>query len=126
MFKRSFCGLVVLASLVAFSDAAQAQTKVLSGVLRNDTHLVITYQVRLNNGAWMTHTLRPQQALAYSLPYPRGVNQTVYVRFDNTLGDGRITFTNTTIVMHVCSHPNYGWLQRFIIVNSGRNVTIAR
>lgn len=126
MFKFASLSLAVLAAFGACSTSAQAQSSVLAAVLRNDTRITISYQVKLGNGAWKTQTLRPGQSLYYHLPYPWGVGKTVYLRHDNRMGDGRVTFTNTTIVMHGCRRPADGWLQRFTLVNDGRTLVVAR
>ena len=116
--------ILSVAMLCAFAaSASSARAAVYAGVLKNTTHITITYQVKVNNGAWITHTLRPGQSLAYSFPSP---GATLHLRYDNRLGDGRVTVTNTTIVMHGCDRPGNGWLQRFILVNDGRTLVVVR
>ncbi|MBY0522605.1 MAG: hypothetical protein K2R98_04380 [Gemmataceae bacterium] len=105
---------------------AQAQGSVLSGVLKNNTNIVVTYQVLVPGGSWRMYSLQPGQSRAHVLPYPSGVGKSIQIRFDNTLGDGKLTLTNTTIAMYSCAKPEQGWPQNFIRTNDGENLHLPR
>ena len=107
---------LALVATLGLTATASAQVSYYAGVVKNNTDIKVTYQYKHNNGAWVTVSLSPGQKHVYSFRNPAG-NQTVHLRFDRRLGDGKLTYTTTTLAMHGTTNPNDGWLQIFNRVN---------
>lgn len=125
MFKSLVTAFSTLVFLTSFSSQADAQQSVLSGVISNNTHLTVPYQIRVGNGQWTTYRLPRGARLAYSFPSNMKNVPVVYVRFDNDM-TSRTNLQTTTLLMLGCSRPGDGWLQSFTIVNFGRNLALMR
>jgi hypothetical protein len=93
-------------------------------VIRNDTRVTLPFQLSVNNGPWTTYTIKPGYRMPVYFTNPVGLKN-VRIRYDNTVNDGRVTFTTLTLKMWGCSAPMNGWLQTFILTNSGRNLFLA-
>lgn len=113
--------LAALAMLAA-TTPVHAANKLSGGVLRNNTNMTITYLARANSGAWKTQTLAPGQSRSYAYT---GTPPVIDIAYDNTLGDGRVTYSTMKLKMWNCSSAQSGWLQTFIVTNSGRNLFIS-
>jgi hypothetical protein len=116
---------LALVATLGLTATANAQTSYMSGVVKNNTDIKITYQYKQNNGAWVTVSLSPGQKHVYSYRAPSD-NRVIHLRFDNRLGDGRVTYTNTTLAMHGTGNPNSGWPQIFIRTNDGYSLHLQR
>src|SRR5688500_9077883 len=119
---------IALLSVTGFfgTTASLQAADVVSGIIRNDTKATFNYQAKLNNGNWVTYSIAPGQTHVFSFPYGQHQGKTIHIRYDSIVNDGRTTLTTTTLAMHGCKHPNQGWVQRFIITNSGKNLYLAR
>jgi hypothetical protein len=128
MFARKtiLAGLVAAFAAAGFASQAQAQTYYHAALVKNATRATIAFQVKVDNGAWFTYTIRPGQSMAFSKLYPQLVgNHQVLIRYDYVVNDGRVTFKTQTLKMHVTRNPNQGWLQTFTLTNGGRNLWLS-
>ena len=119
---RQTAAAVAGVALLTATLPVHAASTVTSGVQRNNTNLTLTYLARANNGTWKTQTLAPGQSRAYAYT---GKAPVIDIAYDNTLGDGRATYSTLRLKMWGCGSAQSGWLQTFIITNSGRNLFIS-
>jgi hypothetical protein len=103
-----------------------AKKEVLAGQIKNNLPFTVYFQARIDKGAWITYKINPGKTLCFSFPYPAGSNRRISVRWDNTLGDGKVTNSETPLAMWVCSKPENGWMHTFDYYNDHKHIRLFR
>jgi hypothetical protein len=121
---RSLALAVVTAAGILVAAPANAQYY--TGSVRNNLGVRMSYQYQVNGGVWKTQTLPPGHSHAFSVSSSQASSTVVMIRFDNRMGDNRLTFTTVRLLMIGTNEKYYGWRQNFIRVNDMIDVILAR
>lgn len=117
---------LAVVAIGGFLVASPANAQWYAGSVRNNLGFTMSYQYQHNGGRWITKTLRAGESHAFAVPSSLATRTVIKIRFDNRLGDGRLTYTTVGLAMIGTSNKYYGWRQNFIRVNDQKTVYLAR